>query len=110
VDSDRQLKLWYSKYNAKWFGGELPTDTVIYWKPLSADAGKSCPIFEVADGKFEINIDPKHSGTDWAWKLILLHEMAHLKLWKKFPRHQHGKAFQEEMQRLSQAGALKGIW
>lgn len=110
MDSDRQLKRWYAKFNGLWFGGALPVDTVIYWKPLSENVGQLCPIFEIADGKFEINIDPRYSGTTWEWKLVLLHEMAHLKLWRKNPRHQHGKIFQEEMQRLALAGAFRGIW
>lgn len=107
--SDRQLKIWYAKYNAKWFNGELPTKVLIYWKPLSADCGSSCPIFEVEDNVFEIQIDPRHSGSHWEWKIILLHEMVHLRLWRTNPKHQHGKTFRREIHRLVTAGAYNGL-
>ncbi len=108
--SDRQLKTWYCKFNRKYWNGELPEDTILYWEPLSADAGVTCPVFEVADGKFVIKIDPMYSGMKKVWKTILLHEMCHVRLWPNHSRHEHGKIFQQEKDRIYALGALKDLW
>lgn len=110
MDSDRQLKRAYLRFNRRFFGGQLPHDTVVYWQPLSGDDGASCPVWEVAHNKFVITIDPRWSASKWVWQMILIHECAHLHLWRKSPRHQHGKVFQQEMLRLAMIGAFKGVW
>ncbi len=108
--SDKQLAHWYARYNRDWFGGELPLDTIIWWEPPPGAQGITCPVYEVMDGKFEILMDQALKGVPDYWKLLLLHEMAHVKLWPTHSRHQHGRVFQEEMQRLALAGAMKGLW
>ena len=108
--SDKQLAYWYAKYNKRWFGDALPKDTIIYWQPPPGAHADTCPVFEVADGKFEIRMDPAIMGMKKFWHIILLHEMNHIHVWPRHPRHQHGKAFQEGMQRLATAGAFKKLW
>ena len=110
MQSDKQLVHWYHRYNREWFNGELPADTILYWEPPPDSHADTCPVYEVADGKFEIRLDPALKGVPDYWKILLLHEMAHLKLWPTHSRHQHGKIFQEEMQRLALAGAMKTLW
>lgn len=107
--SDRQLKHWFDKFNTRWFEGKLPS-TIIFWEPPSDSFGVTCPVFEVNDKVFEIKLDPSLKGVPDYWKLLLLHEMAHIKLWPKHPKHQHGKAFQDEMKRLANEGAFKSLW
>lgn len=107
--SDRRLKHWYDKYNAAYFDGQLPTHTVCFWEPMP-EAGATCPVFEVDHGQFLIKIDPALKGVPCYFKLTLLHEMCHLKLWPKHPRSMHGKLFQEEMKRLANANAFKTLW
>lgn len=109
MTSDRQLKHWFDKYNREWFNGEVP-ETIIYWEPPADAHAESCPVFEVADGKFEIKMDPANRGIPFYWKILLLHEMVHIKLWARYPKHQHGRVFQEEMLNLAQAGAFKKLW
>lgn len=110
MQSDRQLKHWYSKFNRLYFNGSLPDHTVLYWEPPSAAWGSACPVFEVDYGQFYIKIDPSiRSITDY-WKMILLHEMVHIKLWTKHPKHNHGKLFQAEMLRIANMGGFKRLW
>jgi predicted SprT family Zn-dependent metalloprotease len=110
VVSDRQLKHWYDKYNKLWFNNDLPSHTVLFWEPLPKDAGNTCPVYEVDHGQFLIKIDPSLKGVPCYFKITLLHEMTHLKLWPKYPRSKHGKVFQNEMQRLANDGAFKQLW
>lgn len=110
ASSDRQLKHWFDKYNAKHFGGQLPTDTLIYWEPPSDSYGETCPVYEVEDKKFLIKLDPALKGVPDYFKILLLHEMVHVKLWPKHPKHQHGQIFQEEMKRLAIEGAFRTLW
>jgi hypothetical protein len=42
--------------------------------------------------------------------MTLLHEMVHLKLWKKYPKEQHGHRFNKEMKRLARVGAFRNLW
>lgn len=106
--SDKQLKRWFCKYNNQFFDSTLP-DVLIYWEPPTASYAEICPVFDTGVG-FEIKIDPSIKGFHKMWKLTLLHEMCHLKLWPKHPRSMHGKLFQEEMKRLANANAFKTLW
>lgn len=110
MQSDRQLLLWYRKYNKLYFGGELPENTIVHWEPTSANNAETCPVYEVADNCFKILIDPAISGQHKFWKMILLHEMCHIAIWRKHPKHEHGKAFQDEKDRVYSLRALKHIW
>lgn len=110
MQSDRQLKHWYDRYNRDWFNSELPSHTVIYWEPIVDGDGSTCPIYEVDNSQFVIKIDPSIKGFLNVWKLTLLHEMVHVRLWPKHSRHQHGKLFQDEMLRLANAGAFRRLW
>ena len=109
MQSDRQLKQAFGKFNRLFWDGTLPEHTVIYWEPLSADAGQTCPVYEVDAGQFVIKIDPMYKGSPKWWKVILLHEMRHLALWTKHPKHQHGKLFRDEEARIFALGAFKDL-
>ena len=110
MQSDRQLKNWFQKYNRLYFNGELPDNTIIHWEPCSADNANTCPVYEVADNCFKILVDPAISGQPKFWKMILLHEMCHIAIWRKHLKHEHGKAFQAEKNRVYELGALKNLW
>ena len=58
-------------------------------------------------GTYVVRIDPSIKFTRAFSKLVLLHEMAHIKVW---PYEWHGIQFNEEMLRLAQLGALRGLW
>jgi hypothetical protein len=36
--------------------------------------------------------------------------MCHVAVWQRHPKHQHGKPFQEEKNRIYAMGALKNLW
>lgn len=110
MQSDRQLKRCYSDYNRKYFNSELPDNTVLIWEPTPQNDAVCCPVFEVVDGCFEIKIDPALKGEPHWWRIVLLHEMIHVAIWRKHPKHQHGKVFEDEKDRIYALGALKKLW
>jgi hypothetical protein len=110
MQSDRQLRTWYAKYNKLYWDGLLPVDTVLFWEPIPKCDGVTCPVFEVRDGCFEIKLDPALKGEPCWWRIVLLHEMCHVAVWQRHPKHQHGKPFQEEKNRIYAMGALKKLW
>ena len=91
MQSQRQLKLLYNKYNLLYFNNELP-DAEIRYEPVSAFA--DC---DQVDGIFVIRINPAIGGWIDFTKLTLLHEMLHVKL---YPSKKHGKRFDAEIARL----------
>ena len=109
MHSDRQLKNWYLKYNRRFWAEQLPENTILYWEPLSADAASACPVYEVDNGQFLIKLDPYVKGLGKFWKVNLLHEMVHVSLWIKHPKHQHGKLFKDEIKRIFLLGAYKDL-
>jgi len=111
VQSDKRLRNCYLKFNRQYFNGELPDNTVLFWEPCSLDtAAVCCPVFEISDGCFEIKLDPALKGEKCYWRMVLLHEMIHVAVWKKHPKHQHGKTFEDEKNRIYALGALKKLW
>ena len=110
MQSDLQLKRAFNQYNKKYFASSLPDNTILHWEPTPKCDGVICPIFEISDNCFIIKIDPAIKGEPCWWRLVLLHECIHLSLWKKHPKHQHGKAFQEEKNRIYALGALRHLW
>lgn len=110
MQSDKQLKRWFNKYNALYFNNTLPDDTILFWEPLSNADGMTCPVYEISAGKFSIRLDPGIKGFSAYWRSTLLHEMCHLALWPNHPKHQHGKVFNDRMLKLAQDGAFNKIW
>ena len=108
--SDRTLRIWYGKYNRKFFGGSLPEDVQLLWEPLSNADGITCPVYNIDDNKFMIKIDPGIKGFGAYWRSTLLHAMVHLDLFKNHRGHQHGKLFQDRMLKLAQDGAFRNLW
>lgn len=98
-----QLRRLYLGFNRKWFNGELPNDTVVIWKPVPT-IWNAYTTRE--DGRFLIALCPSIIAFPKYHKLVLLHEMCHVKHW----RSTHGVKFQNEMLRLAQAGALRKLW
>jgi hypothetical protein len=102
--SDRGLRRYYQTYNAKFFGGALPEDVDVIWAPHNGCSGVT--IFEPNED-IVIKINPMYLGDSCRGRLLLLHEMCHVKLGT---RVSHGPKFQAEMLRLAQIGAFKNLW
>ena len=96
---DRQLKRTYAAYNTRWFEGKLPSDADVLFAPTNNCMG----IAECGEDGFMITIDPKYAIEGRTWRLTVLHEMVHLKL---YPARGHGKEFQRQMFRLAILGAF----
>lgn len=109
MQSDRGLKRIFARFNKKYWSGELAEHTVIYWEPLSADAAQTCPVYEVDRGQFVIKVDPYVKGDHKRTKINVLHEMIHLALWERHPKHQHGKLYKDEEKRIYLMGAYQGL-
>lgn len=99
MESDLKLRRLYRKLNDQYWAGELP-DVAIWWEPCSSAAGLT---FEIAGAEhLGITLDPCLVGLPKYTKLVLLHEMAHVRLWGRGGRvTDHGRAFDQEMQRLA---------
>jgi hypothetical protein len=110
MQSDRQLRTAYAKYNRLFWNGELPANTILIWEPTPKCDGVTCPVFELADNCFEIKIDPALKGEPCWWRIVLLHEMCHVSIWRRHPKHSHGKVFVDEKDRIYALGALKKLW
>jgi len=108
--SDRQLIRAYNRFNKLYWDGQLTDKVEIVWEPYPRCDGITCPIWELSDGIFSIKIDPALKGEPCWWRLILLHEMVHCAIWQKYPKHKHGKPFQQEKDRIYAMGALKKLW
>jgi hypothetical protein len=110
MQSDRQLLRAYNQFNKLYWNGDLTDKVEIVWEPYPKCDGVTCPIWELSDGIFCIKIDPALKGEPCYWRLVLLHEMIHCAVWRRHPKHQHGKPFQEEKDRIYAMGALKKLW
>lgn len=104
VLSDRQLIRWYREYNSKWFSAELPDEIDILYAPVE---GCFADVTPCRAQEFILRIDPRFAHDSATVRMTLLHEMVHIKVQ---PYRWHGVRFQEEMQRLANAGAFKGLW
>jgi len=109
MQSDRQLRNWYIKFNRLYFGNELPEHTVLIWEPVPKCDGVTCPVYEVSDGCFEIKVDPALKGEPCYWRIVLLHEMCHVAVWRRHPKHSHGPIFRKEVDRLYSIGAYRRL-
>lgn len=99
ASSHSTLKRQYNIFNRKYFNNELPTDIHIIWSPLDRAHGASWPQEKT------IHLDPPLAAHDRYRKIVILHEMVHI----KHPRAGHGKVFQAEIDRLYAAGAFHGL-
>ena len=102
--SDRRLRRWFTTYNARHFGNELPSGTQLrfhhepgYWGWVVGDCEESCTV----------RMNHECTPDSRVGRIYLLHEMVHLEQW---PYGGHGPRFQARMQELAAAGAFRGLW
>jgi len=113
------LKQSYLEYNSRYFRGRLPKDCRVIYSDLSKLRYMGAHKATTKDGdrknsKHIIWIDHKLRWSNKLVDMTLLHEMVHLKLFKKYghevPRGLHGPLFQKEMKRLAKVGAFNRLW
>src|ERR1700728_1997750 len=92
------LRRIYNRFNRLYFNSKLP-DISIVWEPC----GDSNAITHTWDGKAKrLCIDPSLRGCTRFVKLIILHEMIHV----RYPKARHDETFRAERQRLWDLGAF----
>lgn len=104
------LQKTYQRFNRQHFYNELPTDVSVSWTASvnTRDwvghawkweiTNKNCPARE----KSFIKINKRVRWAPAIWELVLLHEMCHLYVWKKWGKnYQHGTRFKKEMLRVT---------
>lgn len=104
--SRRTLQKWYAKYNRDYFGGKLPKVSLGFALMPRTKFGHTTKVGD----RFEVDISGAIFDMDKTILFTLLHEMAHIKLWQRYPRHQHGEVFCREMRRLAREGAFDQLW
>ena len=101
--TEARLRRWYRLFNRRFFAGKLPPSGCVHLAEV-----EGCWGVMFHDGKdFAIHISPQNAVCVRIAKMTLLHEMAHLSLW---PCNTHGPRFEQEMQRLAAAGAMRALW
>lgn len=99
------LDALYDEYNTRYFGGKLPKVPVRWGRVQESSAAEFWP------DSMEIVIHPmiRRCGLDKYARILLLHEMVHVKLRNKRIAD-HGRLFHTEMKRLARIGALVKLW
>lgn len=105
MKNDKTLKRWFREYNKRYFDNALPNAT-IFWEPAFVTTEDLGEIWEKAPGVFIVRIDPAVKFCGDFTRIILLHEMMHLRLW---PYRDHGEKFQAEKARLIFLGAYRKL-
>ena len=100
----------FRRFNKRYWNGTLP-EPLIYYAHIedpNRDGYARFGEVQLIEDRFHVRVDPLWSAciqmTEWA----VLHESAHIHLWKYGIGH--GARFQKEMVRLALAGAFRRIW
>lgn len=110
--SDPTLRRWYRQFNRQYFGDTLPPsdDVVLCWEPVAHCDGECAKVHEAGTdretGDFIIRIDPAYRMSKNVARLVLIHEMVHVKLW---PYVAHGTRFDRELARLCMFPAYRRL-
>ena len=100
MNSDLGLRRKYNAFNKRYFNGELPSNTVIWYEPCVRACGETVEI----DGAEElgIKIDPSVLVFSRLLDQTVIHEMAHVRLWPLgYKLKDHGNRWDEEIKRLT---------
>jgi hypothetical protein len=99
------LKAFYDTYNANYFGGKLPSNTVVEY----GEANGAMAITMKDGGHFRIIINKTFNPVPRAAHLTLLHEQCHIASWQQ-ELDDHGPRFQHCMRTLALEGAFDELW
>lgn len=113
--TEKELTRKYTIFNKKFFDGKLPANIPIVFADMSkAQDDGLCTTFH-GQGMAPLHTIYLDSGLKdhgAVQQMLLLHEMAHAKLYPDggHETKQADQAFNEEMIRLAFRGAFQGIW
>lgn len=114
-----RLQKTFEDFNHRFFGDRL-YDVEVSWakgKTLTVDGDKVCGYaWDASSANLynpqKIVLARYLKKCDWMWQLVLIHEMCHidLDLSGSTSHHDHDEEFNAAMLKLSNMGALVGIW
>jgi hypothetical protein len=105
--TDKELKDWYNDFNASYFGGKLPKDTVI---GRFTNKGYLAVTYKGKDGVFVIGFSDSYNLGDIHNELVLLHEMCHIESWHEIAKGtDHGRQWRVCMYKLKAQGAFDNL-
>ena len=112
--SDRKLRRWYREFNKKWFEGQLPANTEVWYEHVEGACAMveydGCGVtFDESTDTFLIRINPALGWSNRLAAFALLHEMCHIAVGLN-PKYNHGVRFQHRMLLLAGAGAFRKLW
>lgn len=96
------LRDQFLTFNVLYFGGQLPTDTIVIWSRKLRPT-----VCGEYDGDDTIAINATLRNFRPCWKSTLLHEMAHLATHEEAA--EHGPKWKREMARLMKLGAFDDL-
>lgn len=103
-----QLELFYQTYNAQYFDNKLTSGVIIYWDASMEMDELAVTSMGQTPNQFVVRLSLNLQFSEALTRMVLLHEMVHIKLWNA--ARGHGKPFQDEMLSLAKRGALEGLW
>lgn len=111
MHSDRRLKRWYNSINRRFYAGQLPDDVELWWEPCAGAYAETLEIERApgAEPQLLIRIDPCLIGMPEIAQIKLRHECIHVAQWGRKRWKDHGKKFQQELDRLYHAGAFRHL-
>ena len=96
----------YAEYNARYFGGRLPTVPVVWSRKYTQDC-EGCFI----DKPYPvIYLNPKFKKWERVWEMVLLHEQVHVEQMDGSRLKDHGRKFQNRMKKLARQNAFQDLW
>ena len=113
--SDRRLKRWYNAINKKWFDGQLPANTEVWYEHVQDACAMveydGCDVtFDESTDTWLIRINPALAWSSRLARFALIHEMVHIAVGIGGKRKAHGAKFQYRMMLLAASGAFKDLW
>jgi len=111
-----KLKEAFLEYNSRYFRNSIPRNTKVVWGEEDPNCIGYARRTHEEPVELKIWISPRcqmgviKNLLTRVTRGTLLHEMAHLKLWKKYPKENHGNIFNKEMKRLAKVGAFRNLW
>lgn len=101
-----QLRWWYRRFNAAYFGGRLPMPGQILFRRGLSELGYTL-FFPTGRSSvaLEVSVTDRLRHSLDLCLIVLLHEMAHVAK----PRAEHGPVHKKEIRRLFRAGAYDAL-
>lgn len=107
AEDPAELELCYHAYNEQYFDNALPQNVIVYWDTMEGSA-LGAVAFDPGTGQFVVRLSMHLQFSETLTRMVLLHEMVHIKLWNA--SRGHGMPFQEEVLVLAHRGAFDGLW